>query len=210
MFALRSHERALAAAARGDFHAEVVPRDVAGRLAATDEPPRAHTTLERLAALKPVFDAAGSVTAGNSSPLNDGAAALVLASASAAARLGATPLARVRAFACAAVAPRDFGIAPVPAIRRLLEHNRVESREVAHVELNEAFAAQVLNRELRIDHERLNPLGGAIALGHPLGCSGARIVVTLVHALRRRGGGLGVASLCIAVGQGLATLVESG
>jgi len=212
VFALRSHERAVAAAARGDFDAELVPLDVRGRHVGVDEPPRPDTTLERLAALAPAFDAAGTVTAGNSSPLNDGAAALVLASGSAAERLDATPLARLRAFTSAAVAPSDFGIAPAPAIRRLAKRTGVELRDVAHVELNEAFAAQVLacDRELRFDHERLNPLGGAIALGHPLGCSGARLVVTLVHALRRRGGGLGVASLCIAVGQGLATLVESG
>jgi 3-oxoadipyl-CoA thiolase len=199
-FALRSQERWAAA----DFSDELVP---AGELE-RDEHPRPDTTAEKLASLKPAFRAGGTVTAGNSSGLNDGAAALVIASEGKARELGADPLGSFVASAVAGVDPRVMGIGPVPAVRKLLARAGVEVAELDVVELNEAFASQSLAvvRELGLDEEKVNPNGGAIALGHPLGMSGARLVVTLLHELRRRGGRYGVATMCVGVGQGQAAL----
>jgi 3-oxoadipyl-CoA thiolase len=199
-FALRSQERWAAA----DFSDELVP---AGELE-RDEHPRPDTTAEKLASLKPAFRAGGTVTAGNSSGLNDGAAALVIASEEKARELGADPLGSFVASAVAGVDPRVMGIGPVPAVRKLLARAGVEVAELDVVELNEAFASQSLAvvRELGLDEEKVNPNGGAIALGHPLGMSGARLVVTLLHELRRRGGRYGVATMCVGVGQGQAAL----
>jgi acetyl-CoA acyltransferase len=208
-FALRSHERALAARER--LAAEIVP--VPGVELAHDEGPRADTTLERLAALRPVFAADGSVTAGNSSPLNDGAAAVLLTSAGYAERNGLRARARVLGAAVAGVAPRVMGLGPVPAVRKLLTRLDLALSDVGLIELNEAFAAQSIGvcRELGIDPEddRLNVNGGAIALGHPLGCSGARLVTTLVHELDRRPDvRIALATMCIGVGQGIALALE--
>ena len=176
-----------------------------------DEGPRADTTLEKLASLKPAFREGGSVTAGNASTLNDGAACVVLGSERKATELGAEPLARVVATGVAGVDPAFMGIGPVPAIRRALAAAGLELEQIDLIEINEAFAAQVLAcaRELGLDQQRLNVNGGAIALGHPLGCSGARLLTTLAWELRRRGGRYGVAALCIGVGQGLATVIEA-
>jgi acetyl-CoA acetyltransferase family protein len=176
-----------------------------------DEGPRADTSLERLAKLKPVFAADGTVTAGNSSPLNDGAATVLLANEDGVARHALTPLARIVTWASAGVEPRRMGIGPAPALRLALERAAWKLDELEVVELNEAFAAQSLAvlAELGMDPARVNPLGGAIALGHPLGCSGARILTTLVHQLAARPSGTrGAATMCIGVGQGIATLVE--
>ncbi len=217
-FALRSHQRAVAAAADGRFDDEIVAIDArppGGRgepvTVAADEGPRPDTTLERLAALAPVFREGGTVTAGNASTLNDGAACLVLASEDRAGELGAEPLGRVVASGVAGVDPAVMGIGPVPAIRRALDAAGLGLADIGLIEINEAFAAQVLAcaRELGIDEERLNVNGGAISLGHPLGCSGARLMTTLVRELRRRELRYGVAALCIGVGQGLATVVEN-
>jgi len=214
-FALRSHERAVAAGAEGRFADELVaieaPGDRSTQVVDVDEGPRPETSLERLAELTPVFREGGTVTAGNASTLNDGAACLVLASERKAAELGARPLARVVASGVAGVDPALMGIGPVPAIRRALAAAGLELDQVDLIEINEAFAAQVLAcaRELGLDQQRLNVNGGAIALGHPLGCSGARLVTTLAWELRRRGGGFGIAALCIGVGQGLATVIEA-
>jgi 3-oxoadipyl-CoA thiolase len=214
-FALRSHERAVAAGAEGRFADELVaieaPSGHSTRLVDVDEGPRPETSLERLAALTPAFREGGSVTAGNASTLNDGAACLVLASEPKAAELGARPLARVVASGVAGVDPALMGIGPVPAIRRALDAARLGLEQIDLIEINEAFAAQVLAcaRELGLDQRRLNVNGGAIALGHPLGCSGARLLTTLAWELRRRGGRYGVAALCIGVGQGLATVIEA-
>jgi 3-oxoadipyl-CoA thiolase len=216
-FALRSHQRAVKASEEGWFSEQIVPIEVpaASRreeptLFARDEGPRPDTSLEKLAKLKPAFREGGTVTAGNSSTLNDGAACLVLASAEKAAALGREPLARIRAIGVAGVDPAYMGIGPVPAIRKALDHAGLELGDIDLIEINEAFASQVLAsaRELGIDEERLNVNGGAIALGHPLGCSGARLMTSLVHELRRRGDRLGIASLCVGVGQGVATVVE--
>ena len=214
-FALRSHQKAVAAQAAGRFADEILPVTVERRKQAplvvdADEGPRPESTIESLAKLRPAFRAGGSVTAGNSSTLNDGAAALVMVSR-ARAEAGAHPiLGTWRAAASAGVDPRTMGIGPVPATRRCLARAGVQLPDVGTLELNEAFAAQSLAviRELGLDEERINVHGGAIALGHPLGCSGARIVTTLLSAMRRRGGGLGLATLCVGVGQGVATLVE--
>ena len=214
-FALRSHQKAVAAQAAGRFADEILPVTVERRKQAplvvdADEGPRPESTIESLAKLRPAFRAGGSVTAGNSSTLNDGAAALVMMSR-ARAEAGAHPiLGTWRAAASAGVDPRTMGIGPVPATRRCLARAGVQLPDVGTLELNEAFAAQSLAviRELGLDEERINVHGGAIALGHPLGCSGARIVTTLLSAMRRRGGGLGLATLCVGVGQGVATLVE--
>ncbi len=212
-FALQSHLRAAAAMDAGAFADELMPVPVGkkGELLAEDEGPRRDTTLDALARLKPAFRAGGSVTAGNSSTLNDGAAAVVLASGAYARAHGLRPLARILGQAAAGVDPRTMGLGPVPAVRRLLERAGLQVGEVDLWELNEAFAAQSLGcaRQLGLDLDRVNVHGGAIALGHPLGCSGARLIATLVHALRRRGGGRGVATLCVGVGQGVATLVEA-
>ena len=179
-------------------------------LVALDEQPRSDTTLEKLAALKPVFRKDGSVTAGNSSGINDGAAALVLMARNRAQKLGLTPRARVIASAVAGVDPAYMGLGPIPATRKVLQRAGLSIRDIDVIELNEAFAVQVLQcvRELEIDEEKLNVNGGAIALGHPLGCSGARLVVTLLHELERRGGRFGLATMCIGVGQGIATIIE--
>lgn len=206
-FAVESHRRALAA----DFSAEIVPVPRAKQEAlAVDEGPRADASLESLGKLKPAFRKGGSVTAGNSSTLNDGAAAMIIASPARAKELGLTPVARILGTASAGVDPRYMGIGPVPAIHKLLARTGLSLDAIDLFELNEAFAAQSLSviRVLGLDPTKVNVKGGAIALGHPLGCSGARIVTTLVHALRERGGRYGVASLCVGVGQGVATLVE--
>ena len=175
-----------------------------------DEHPRADTTFEKLAALRPAFRSDGTVTAGNSSGLNDGAAALVVASAERAAQLGVEPLGRFVGSAVAGVDPRIMGVGPIPAVRKLLDRAGVEAADLDLVELNEAFASQSLQviRELGLDPEQVNVNGGAIAIGHPLGMSGARLVVTLLHELRRRGGRYGLATLCVGVGQGQAALFE--
>ncbi|MGZ5361323.1 MAG: thiolase family protein [Solirubrobacterales bacterium] len=217
-FALRSHERAVQAREEGWFAEQIAPIEVppASRrgeptLFARDEGPRPDTSLEALAKLKPAFREGGTVTAGNSSTLNDGAACLVLTSDEKAAELGREPLARIRSIGVAGVDPAYMGIGPVPAIRAALERAGLELGEIDLIEINEAFAAQVLAsaRELEMDAARLNVNGGAIALGHPLGCSGARLMTTLVWELRRRGARLGIASLCVGVGQGVATVVEA-
>jgi 3-oxoadipyl-CoA thiolase len=201
-FALRSQQRW----AEADFADELV---AAGELE-RDEHPRPDTSAGKLAALKPAFRPAGSVTAGNSSGINDGAAALVVASEEKARELGVEPLGAFVASAVAGVDPRVMGIGPIPAVRKLLERTGVAVGEVDLVELNEAFASQSLAvvRELGLDEERVNVNGGAIAIGHPLGMSGARLVVTLLHELRRRGGRYGVATMCVGVGQGQAALFE--
>jgi 3-oxoadipyl-CoA thiolase len=205
-FALRSHQRWAAAQEAGRFADELV---AVGEVA-TDEHPRPDSTAERLATLKPAFRAGGSVTAGNSSGLNDGAAALVVASEEKARELGVEPLGTFLGSAVAGVDPRVMGIAPVPAVRKLLERVGVGVAHLDLVELNEAFASQSLAvvRELGLDEEKVNVNGGAIALGHPLGMSGARLVVSLLHELRRRGGRYGLATLCVGVGQGQAALFE--
>ncbi len=215
-FALQSHERAVAARDSGRFDDEVVPIEVpAGRgettTIARDEPPRPDTTIEKLAQLRPAFEKDGTVTAGNSSGLNDGAAALLLASEAAARENGWTPMARIVTSAVAGVEPRRMGIGPVHATRKALKRAGLSLEEIDLVELNEAFAAQSLAciKELGLDRAKVNVNGGAIALGHPLGCSGARILTTLVHEMRRRGSRYGLATMCIGVGQGIATVVEN-
>jgi 3-oxoadipyl-CoA thiolase len=216
-FALRSHQRAVAATAEGRFASQLIAVEAPpanGRPAAlveADEGPRPDTTLEKLASLRPAFRDAGTVTAGNASTLNDGAACAVLVSESTASELGAEPLARVVASGVAGVDPAFMGIGPIPAIRRALAAAGLELDQIDLIEINEAFAAQVLAcvRELGIDEERLNVNGGAIALGHPLGCSGARLVTTLAWELRRRNARYGVAALCVGVGQGVATVIEN-
>jgi acetyl-CoA acetyltransferase family protein len=215
-FALESHRRAAAAWEAGDFRGEVVPVPTPQKkgeiLAFTrDESVRADSTLEALGKLKPVFKPqGGTVTAGNSSPINDGAAALLLASAEVVEASGLTPLGRVVATQTAGVDPSFMGEGPIPAIRKLLQRTGRSVGELDLVELNEAFAAQALAcvRTLELDPARVNVRGGAIALGHPIGCSGARIACTLLHAMRARGARVGLASLCIGVGQGIATLFE--
>jgi acetyl-CoA acetyltransferase family protein len=210
-YALESHRRAVRAWEDGAFAEEIVPVEAAGGIKVErDEGPRADTTAEKLERLRPVFSTGGTVTAGNSSPLNDGAAAVVLASSAAVKRIGVQPLATVVGTAVAAVSPPDFAIGPVPAIRRALERAGRVMGDVDHVELNEAFAAQVLacNQELSIDLDRLNPLGGAIALGHPLGATGARLMTTMVHQLRRTGGRYGLQTMCEGGGMANATIVE--
>jgi 3-oxoadipyl-CoA thiolase len=214
-FALESNRRALAAIQAGRLRDEIVPVPVAvGKgetaLVETDEQPRPDTTLEKLAKLRPVFREGGSVTAGNSSSINDGAAALVLASAERAAALGARPRARIVACAVAGVDPAYMGLGPIPASRKALARAGLSVADLDLVELNEAFAAQSLPciRELGLDPAKVNVNGGAIALGHPLGCSGARLMTTLLHELERRGGRYGLATMCIGVGQGIATIIE--
>jgi 3-oxoadipyl-CoA thiolase len=205
-FALRSQQRWAAADAAGRFADELVP--VAG--VERDEHPRPDTSAEKLASLKPAFRPGGTVTAGNSSGINDGAAALVIASEGRARALGAEPLGVFRGSAAAGVDPAVMGVGPIPAVRKLLDRTGVAVGDLDLVELNEAFASQSLAvvRELGIDPERVNVNGGAIAIGHPLGMSGARLVVSLLHELRRRGGRYGLATLCIGVGQGQAALFE--
>jgi 3-oxoadipyl-CoA thiolase len=206
-FALRSQQRWAAAAESGRFDEELVPVNGLTR----DEHPRPDTNAEKLAALKPVFREGGSVTAGNASGVNDGAAALVIASEERAAALAVEPLGRFVGSAVAGVDPRVMGIGPVPAVRKLLERTGLAVGDLDLVELNEAFASQSLAviRELGLDDEKVNVNGGAIAMGHPLGMSGARLVVSLLHELRRRDGRYGLATLCVGVGQGQAALFES-
>jgi 3-oxoadipyl-CoA thiolase len=205
-FALRSQRRWAAAAEAGRFDDELVAVEDLER----DEQPRPDTNAKKLAALQPVFRERGTVTAGNASGVNDGAAAVVIASEEKAAALGLEPLGRFVASAVAGVDPRVMGIGPVPAVRKLLERTGVSLSDIDLVELNEAFASQSLAviRELGLDEERVNVNGGAIALGHPLGMSGARLVVSLLHELRRRDGRYGLATLCVGVGQGQAALFE--
>lgn len=210
-FALRSHQRAIAAIDQQVFAREIVPVPLPdGRVLVTDEGPRRDTSLERLASLEPAFLTGGSVTAGNSSPLNDGAAAVVLMSAARARELGITPLARVVAMAVAGVRPDVMGIGPVPAVRKALQRANLHLQDIELIELNEAFAAQALAvvKTLDIDQERLNPHGGAIALGHPLGCTGARLIATLINDLQTGDKTLGMATLCVGGGQGVAAIIE--
>ena len=205
-FALESQRRHAAAAEAGRFRDELVSVDGID----ADEHPRADTTLEKLSSLKPAFRKGGTVTAGNSSGLNDGAAALVVASQEKARELGLEPLGRFVASAVAGVDPRVMGIGPIPAVRKALARAGIEIADLDLVELNEAFASQSLHviRELGLDPGRVNVNGGAIAVGHPLGMSGARLVVTLLHELGRRGGRYGLATLCVGIGQGQAAVFE--
>jgi 3-oxoadipyl-CoA thiolase len=214
-FAVESQRRACAAQAEGRFADEIVAVEAPAKKGATgpvekDEHPRPGTTMEQLAKLRPAFREDGTVTAGNSSGLNDGAAVLVIAESERARVAGHEPIGRVVATGIAGVEPDLMGMGPVPAARRALERAGLRVRDLKLVELNEAFAAQAIPciRELDLDPSVVNVNGGAIALGHPLGCSGARILTTLVHELRRRGGGHGLATMCIGVGQGIATVVE--
>jgi len=212
-FALRSHQRAVAAIDAGRFRDEVVPLPVRGdgsRTFDVDEGPRRDTSAEALAKLKPAFHAKGSVTAGNSSQTSDGAAAVVVMSGDRVRELGAAPLARFVGFTTAGVEPEKFGIGPVPAVRKLLKQTGVRLEDIELVELNEAFAAQVLAclRELPIDPDRLNVNGGAIALGHPLGCTGAKLTATIVYEMRRRGARYGLVTMCVGGGMGAAGLFE--
>ena len=216
-FSLDSHRRAIAAQGSGRFDAEIVPieapagpRKRARALVSSDEGPRPDTSMEALARLRPVFVEDGTVTAGNSSPMNDGAAGLILATSAGLARNGLDPMARLVSSAAAGVHPDLMGIGPVPATRLALDRAGLEVGDLDLVEMNEAFAAQAVacRNELGLDPDTLNVNGGAIALGHPLGCSGARILTTLVHELSRRRGRYGLATMCIGVGQGIALVVE--
>ena len=209
-FALRSHRRAVAARTAGRFAAEIVPVPVADGEVTEDEGPRPTTTLEKLSGLRTAFRQGGTVTAGNSSPLSDGAAALVVASGAAVDRHGLTPRARIVTAASAGVEPHLMGLGPVPATAKALERAGWTVEDLDAIELNEAFAAQALAvmHRLKLDPDRVNAEGGAIALGHPLGCSGARILLTLLGRLEREGGRRGLATLCVGVGQGVAMLVE--
>lgn len=216
-FALASHQKAAAAWEAGDFDAEIVPVTVppASKRGepttfARDEGIRADSTLEKLASLRPAFREGGSVTAGNSSSLNDGAAMLLCASKAWTDERGINPMARIVATASAGVDPQYMGIGPIPATKKALERAGLKASDLDLVELNEAFASQSLAciRELGLDPAKVNVGGGAIALGHPIGCSGARIVVTLLHAMKRKNARYGLATLCIGVGQGLAVIVE--
>jgi acetyl-CoA acetyltransferase family protein len=210
-FALRSHQKAIAAIDSGIFAREIVPVPLPdGSSFTTDEGPRRDTSMEALAALQPAFVAGGTVTAGNSSPLNDGASAAVLMSAEKAKELGIPAKARVLSMAVAGVAPEIMGIGPVKAVKKALQRANLQLSDIDVIELNEAFAAQSLAvvRELGIDEEKLNPHGGAIALGHPLGSSGARLIATLVNDLETLDKRLGIATLCVGGGQGVATIIE--
>jgi 3-oxoadipyl-CoA thiolase len=214
-FALLSQQRAVAAIEAGVFDDQIVAVEVPQRkgdpiVVARDEHPRADTSLEALAKLKPAFREGGSVTAGNSSGINDGASAVLVVEAAKARGLGLHPMARVVATAVAGVDPAVMGIGPVPAVRKVLQRAGLTAGDLDLVELNEAFASQsvVCMDELGLDPKKVNVNGGAIALGHPLGASGGRLVTMLVHELRRRGGRYGLATMCIGVGQGIATVVE--
>jgi 3-oxoadipyl-CoA thiolase len=213
-FALESQRRAARAVADGVFATELVPVEIPdrpGQPICRDEAPRSDVTLERLSQLQPAFAREGTVTAGSSSGINDGAAALAVVAGKAAGQLGLEPIARVVATAVAGVDPSCMGLGPVPATRKALARAGLQVEQLDLVELNEAFAAQAIAciRELQLDGQRVNIYGGAIALGHPLGASGARILTTLVHALRRTGGRFGLATMCIGVGQGIAMVVDA-
>ena len=214
-FAVESQRRAAEAVDAGRFDDEIIPVTIPVRkgdpvVVDKDEHPRPGTAMKDLARLRPVFKQGGSVTAGNSSGINDGAAALLVVSAERGRELGLEPMARVVASAVAGVEPHRMGIGPVPATRKALKRAGWKASDLDLVELNEAFAAQAIPcmSELELDPETVNVNGGAIALGHPVGCSGARIVVTLLHEMKRRGASKGLASMCIGVGQGIATLWE--
>jgi 3-oxoadipyl-CoA thiolase len=215
-FALESHRRAVAARDEGLFKDEIVALTIPQRkgdpvVVDQDEPPRPETTIEKLAKLKPAFEEGGTVTAGNSSPINDGAAAVLLATEEAMKRNGWKPLARIVGTAVAGVLPEKMGTGPIFATRKVLARTGLSLADIDLIELNEAFAAQSLAciKELGLDRSKVNVNGGAIALGHPLGCSGARILTTLVHEMNRREGArFGLATMCIGVGQGIATIVE--
>jgi acetyl-CoA acyltransferase len=217
-FALASHQKAVAAQGRGDFAAEILPVKTRvfdgeiwrGITVDKDEGPRADTSLEKLAALKPAFDPTGTVTAGNSSPLNDGAAAVVLMGADTAKAAGKKPRAYFRGFAVAGVPPEIMGIGPVPAVRKLLAKTGLKIDQIDLFEINEAFASQAFYcvRELGLPVERVNVNGGAIALGHPLGATGARQIATALHELERRKGRYAVISMCVGGGMGAAGLIE--
>ncbi|MEX2528192.1 MAG: thiolase family protein [Gemmatimonadota bacterium] len=215
-FALESQRRCGEAMESGRFQDEVVPVEVPRRRGAPvvihrDEHPRPDTSLEALARLRPVFETGGTVTAGNASGLNDGAAALLVVEAETGRELGLRPMARIRSSGVAGLDPQRMGMGPVPATALALRRSGLTAREVTLAEVNEAFAAQAIPciRELELDPTRVNVNGGAIALGHPVGCSGARILTTLVHELMKRGGGMGLATMCVGVGQGVALVVES-
>lgn len=210
-FALRSHTRAIAAQDAGRFVKEIIPIETKNGLVDTDEGPRRETTLDKLAALRPVFRPEGIVTAGSSSPLSDGAATVLLASEDAVRRHGLTVRARLVGAASTGIAPNLMGLGPVPATQKVLDRTGWGVESIDAVELNEAFAAQSLAviRRLGLDENIVNADGGAIALGHPLGCSGARLVVTLMNRLERDGGSRGLATLCVGVGQGVALLIEA-
>jgi acetyl-CoA acyltransferase len=214
-FALASHQKSVEAQNTGRFRDELVPVEIAERKGKTkvieqDEGPRPDTSLEKLAALPAAFRKGGTVTAGNSSSLNDGAAGVIIMSAERAGLLGLKPMARIVSTGIAGVDPRFMGIGPVPATRKALQKAGLQMKDIELIELNEAFAAQSLAvvRDLQIPLTKLNPNGGAIALGHPLGCSGARIMTTLLHQMRRQGTHYGVATMCIGVGQGIAVTAE--
>jgi acetyl-CoA C-acetyltransferase len=213
-FAAQSHQRASAAWERGEFTHEIAPGTVGtgskSRTVDRDEGMRPDTTVDSLFRLKPAFHEDGTVTAGNSSMLSDGAAALVVGSAKAAEQLGVKPLARIVAYATSGVAPKDIFLAPVSAVRQVLERARLNLKDIDLFELNEAFAAQMLacGKELQLDESRVNVNGGAIALGHPIGASGARVLVTLLYALQQRGLRRGLAALCLGGGNAVALIVE--
>ncbi|KKM10091.1 acetyl-CoA acetyltransferase [Clostridiales bacterium PH28_bin88] len=215
LFALESQKRCARAMAEGKFKDEIVPVEIKGKKGVTifdtDEFPRPDTTLETLAKLKPAFKPGGSVTAGNSCGRNDGASAMVLMSGEKVNELGMRPLGRVVAVTAVGVSPRIMGIGPVPAVKRVLEKAKMRMEDIDLIELNEAFASQALAviRELGMDMERTNVNGGAIALGHPLGSTGTRLVVTLLHEMVRRKSRFGLATLCVGGGQGMATIVEN-
>jgi acetyl-CoA acetyltransferase family protein len=217
-FALQSHKRAVAAQREDRFEEQIVPIEIPPRRRgeepsdlSTDEGPRQDTSIEKLAKLRPAFRKGGTVTAGNSSTLNDGAACLVLGTEQTAGELGRDPMGRIVSVGVAGVDPAYMGIGPMVAIPRALEAAGLELDQIELIELNEAFASQVLAcaEGLGIEEERLNVNGGAIALGHPLGCSGARLMTALIWELRRRGARYGIATLCVGVGQGVATVVEA-
>jgi acetyl-CoA C-acetyltransferase len=214
-YAAESQRRAESAIKGGLFKDEIVPVPIPQKkgepvIFDTDEYPRAGTTAEKLAGLKPAFKKDGTVTAGNASGINDGAAAVVVATAERAAMLGRKPLARILSFASTGVDPAIMGMGPVPAVKKALDRAKLQASDIDLFELNEAFAVQAVAvvKDLGLDCNNVNTRGGAISLGHPIGASGARVLTTLIHALRRRGGGKGVASLCIGGGMGIAMVIE--
>lgn len=214
-WALASHQRAVAATAQGDYAAEIAPVDISAESGGParidrDQGPRANTSLKALAELKPAFDAHGTVTAGNASALSDGASLTVLAAPDACKRHGLKPMAEVLGHATIAIEPQAMARGPVPAIERLLERCGLVKSDIDRFEINEAFAAQIVSniRQLGLDAERVNPSGGAIALGHPLGATGTRLITTLAHGLARDDGEFGIAALCVGHGQGVATLIR--